>query len=131
MLETRVQVPERKVMDKFMDVNFPVWPRLTYTSLTPGPRQLVFDSVHGLTRNGVRLHEQGRAGNPDCLLCPGQVADVEHMYCHCLLVRNSWLYVQALVYNYQPELGVGGGQGAGEVPLPPGEPRTGVSVAAF
>ena len=105
-LEFTDTLPEPKVTDKFTSVNFPgdVWPRLSYTSLTTEPRQIVFDSIHGLIRNRARLYEQERVGDPHCLQCPDQVADVEHIFCHCQLVRNSWLYVRNLVCQHQPEL---------------------------
>jgi hypothetical protein len=107
-----VDIPEPKVTDKFPQVNFPsdVWPRLSYTVLPAGPRQIVFDSIHGLIRNRARLHQQGRVTDPWCLVCPRQVplrpavCDVEHLYCSCLLVRASWLYVRNLVCRHQPEL---------------------------
>jgi hypothetical protein len=104
--EFTTTIPEPKVTHKFCEVNFPedVWPRLSYTMLTAGPRQIVFDAVHGLTRNRARLSEQGRAADPWCLVCPGLVSDVEHIYCSCSLVRTAWLYVRALVYQHQPEL---------------------------
>ena len=55
---------EPKVTDTFLQVDFPgdVWPRLSYSGLTAGPKQAVFDSVHGLIRNRARLFQQGRVG---------------------------------------------------------------------
>ena len=105
-------IPEAKVTDTFLQVNFPadVWPRISYSTLTAGPRQIVFDSIHGLTRNRARLYQQGRAADPWCLVCPRVVplqpatSDPEHLYCSCVLVRAAWLYVRSLVYRHQPEL---------------------------
>ena len=105
-------IPEPKVTDKFPEVNFPsdVWPRLSYTMLPAGPRQIVFDSIHGLSRNRARLYQQRRVSDPWCSVCPRQVplrpavSDMQHIYCNCILVRASWLYVRALVCRHQAEL---------------------------
>ena len=110
--EFNCDFPEPKVTDKFPEVNFPadIWPRLSYSVLTSGPRQIVFDSLHGLIRNRARLFSQGRAADPWCQVCPWVVplqppdADLEHIYCSCTLVRTAWLYVRTLVYRHQPEL---------------------------
>ena len=111
-MDFTTDIPEPKVTDKFVQVNFPsdVWPRLSYSVLTAGPRQMVFDSIHGLTRNRARLFEQGRASDPWCQTCPRTVplqpptSDLEHIYCSCTQVRTAWLYVRALIYRHQPEL---------------------------
>ena len=59
--EFNCDFPQPKVTDYFPEVNFPadVWPRLSYSVLTSGPRQIVFDSLHGLIRNRARLYQQG------------------------------------------------------------------------
>ena len=105
-------IPETKITSKFLNVNFPadVWPRLSYPVLPSGPQQILFDSIHGLTRNRARLYQQGRAGDPWCMVCPRKVplrppvSDLEHIYCSCSRVRAAWLYVRALVFRHQPEL---------------------------
>jgi hypothetical protein len=110
--EYTTDIPQPKITNKFLQVNFPsdVWPRLSYSMLTAGPRQIVFDAIHGLTRNRARLFEQGRAGDPWCMVCPRTVplrppvSDLEHIYCSCFRVRAAWLYVRALVFLHQPEL---------------------------
>ena len=50
---TKHTIPEPKVTDAFLQVNFAadVWRRFSYSALTAGLRQAVFDSVHGLVRN--------------------------------------------------------------------------------
>ena len=84
-----------------------VWPRLTLTVLEPAPRQLVYELVHGLVRNRVRLNAQGRVEDPWCRVCPvvagqGQHHDPVHIFTGCCLVRESWKYVRALVRRHQP-----------------------------
>ena len=94
-VEYTIGIPQPRVTDKLTQVNFPsdVWPRLSYT----GPRLIVSDSIHGLTRNRVRLHQQGRVTDPWSCECPRQVllrpavSDVEHLYPSCVLVSASWL----------------------------------------
>ena len=103
-------IPAPKITDKFLQVNFPgdVWPRISYSELTARPRQVVFDAIHGLTRNRARLHQQRRAADPWCQLCPRTIpprpSDLEHIYCDCVMVRASWLYVRYLVFQHQPDL---------------------------
>ena len=105
-------LPHPKITNKFPEVNYPgdVWPRLTYSELTAGPRQAWFDAVHGLTRNRSRLHQQGRAGDPWCQVCPRTIplqppkSDLEHIYCSCVMGRASWIYTKYLVLQHQPEL---------------------------
>ena len=72
-------------------------------------RQLVFDMVHGLMRNRVRLHHQRRAEDPWCRLClsprgGGQrlEQDLVHIFTKCCLVRQAWQYTRALVRQQQP-----------------------------
>ena len=110
--EYTTDIPQPKVTNKFLEVNFvgDVWPRLSYSELTSGPRQAVFDAIHGLTRNRARLHQQGRAGDPWCLVCPRTiplqpaVADIEHIYCSCSMVRADWIYIRFLVFKHRPDL---------------------------
>ena len=105
-------LPDPKITSTFLQVNFPgdVWPRLSYTTLTAGPRQAVFDGIHGLVRNRARLFEQGRALDPWCQVCP-TVAPLlqprstqEHIFCSCVLVREAWTLVKEIAARHQPEL---------------------------
>ena len=104
-------LPAPKITEKFLHVNFPsdVWPRLSYSELTAKPRQAVFDAIHGLTRNRARLHQQGRAGDPWCQLCPRMiplqpaVSDLEHIFCSCVMVKEAWQYVRDLVFQHQQD----------------------------
>ena len=110
--EYTVDLPQPKITEKYSEVNFPadVWPRLSYSVLTAVPRQAIFDAIHGLTRNRSRLHQQGRAGDPWCQVCPWTVplqppkSDLEHIYCSCVMVRAAWLYTRSLLYQHQPQL---------------------------
>ena len=65
-------LPDPKITNTFLQVNFPgdVWPRLSYTPLTAGPRQAVFDGIHRLVKNRARLFQQGRTEDPWCQGCP-------------------------------------------------------------
>ena len=89
-------------------MNFPgdIWPRLSYSGLTAGPRQAVFDCVHGLVRNRARLFQQGRVGYKCCLDCPRTIplrppkSDLEHLA--CVKVRDAWQFVRGLVNRHQP-----------------------------
>ena len=102
-------LPDTKITNKFVTINFPavVWPRLAFTVLEPAVRQLVFDLVHSLVRNRVRLYQQGRVEDPWCHVCP-EVAgqrphqNTVHIFTSCCLVRQPWEYVKALVRTHQP-----------------------------
>ena len=93
-------------------MNFPadVWPQLSYTKLTAGPRLAMFNAIHGLVRNCARLFQQGRALDPWGQVCPMVVpllpprSTQEHLFCTCVLVTEAWLYVRELVVRHQPEL---------------------------
>ena len=93
-------------------MNFPgdVWPRLSYTTLTAGPRQAVFDGAHGLERNRARLYEQGRVLDPWCQVCPTVIpllpprSTQEHMFCSCVLVSEAWTLIKEIAARHQPEL---------------------------
>ena len=68
--------PNPKITNTFLQVNFPadIWPRLSHTVLTAGPRQAMFDAIHGLVRNRARLFQQGRVVDPWCQVCPRVVS---------------------------------------------------------
>ena len=105
-------LPDPKITNKYLQVNFPgdVWPRLSYTTLTAGPRQAVFDGIHGLVRNRARLHEQGRVLDPWCQACPTVIpllpprSTQEHMFCSCVLVSEAWTHIKEIAARHQPEL---------------------------
>ena len=105
-------LPDPKITNTFLQVNFPadVWPRLSYTTLTAGPRQAMFDAIHGLVRNRARLFQQGRVLDPWCQVCPTVVhllpprSNQEHLFCSCVLVREALLYIRELAVCHQPEL---------------------------
>ena len=109
---TMHDISEPKVTNAFLHVNFPadVWPRLSYSSLTAGQRQAVYDSVHGLIRNWARLFEQGRVLDESCLDCPRTIPlrparqNIKHIFRTCVKVRDAWRYVRGLVDCHQPKL---------------------------
>ena len=65
---TKNTISEPKVTNTFLQMNYPaeVWLRFSYSMLTVGPRQAVFDRVFGLVRNCARLFQQARVGAELC-----------------------------------------------------------------
>ena len=96
-----------KVEDKFPDLDFVnlVYPRLTYRILDGEARDILFCLVHGLVHNRDRMFRQGRAQDPYCQLpdCPGKVQDVEHLFCSCTLVAESWDWLRTKLLQILPE----------------------------
>ena len=80
-----------------------VWPWLSHSTLTAGPR-------HGQVRNRAMLFQQGRVLDEGCLDCPWTIPprpakhNIEHIFCTCVKVRDAWRYIRGLVDRHQPEL---------------------------
>ena len=95
-----------KIEEKFPAVDFQaiVYPRLAYRILTAEAKDVLFCLVHRLIYNRNRMFLQGRAQDPYCPLpeCQGQVQDLEHLFCSCILVAEAWDWLRSRLLEILP-----------------------------
>ena len=95
--------PPPKVIFKF-DVDWDlVWERLENLKLDPLARNFMFNIIHKIVPNRLRLHSKFNTVNsPNCLVC-GLVEDNTHLFMECVIVREAWGWLRMRLLEMLPE----------------------------
>ena len=82
-----------------------VWRRLQSPLLESGAREIMFMLINNIIANRDRLFSKFRmVPSPNCLQCPGVLHDNVHLFCECVLVRESWFWIRQRLLGMLPSL---------------------------
>ena len=97
--------PPPKIVFKFDFDWSQVWLRLQSPMLEPGAREVMFMVVHNIIANRDRLFSKFHmVPNADCLHC-NVLHDNVHVFCECVLVRESWFWIRQRLIGMIPHSG--------------------------
>ena len=75
----------------------PVWKRLHSQVVGPEVRDILFLLIHNKLPVPERLFRIGLKQDPYSQFCEGaEVADLEHFFCSCVRIRQSWSWMRIL-----------------------------------
>ena len=96
--------PKVEVKFPLVDYHNLVYLRLAYKILDSESKDILFSIVHGIVYNKERMYQQGRSPDPYCPLpeCNGEVQDLEHLFCKCVLVKEAWTWLHTKLLQYLP-----------------------------
>ena len=86
-------LPIPKIMDKYDLPWGIVFQRMWYPVLEPPVQSLMFLLVHNILPVRSRLRRLNMVDSDKCLL-DDFVADVEHVFCHCVRTREGWQWIR-------------------------------------
>ena len=97
--------PPAKIEYKFADVEWSrVWRRLQSPMLEAGAREIFFLLINNIIANRDRLFSKFRmVPSPNCVLC-NVLHDNVHVFCECILVRESWFWIRQRLLGMLPDL---------------------------
>ena len=85
----------------------PVWKRLHSQVVGPEVRDILFLLIHNKLPVPERLFRIGLKQDPYCQYCEGaEVADLEHFFCSCVRIRQSWSWMRILGLCDQSLMGI-------------------------
>ena len=82
-----------------------VWQRLSFPCLQSEIKEILFLLVHGKLPVTERLFRCGLANDPYCDFCldfrgaSESICNIEHYFCSCLRVMDSWAAVRDIVFD--------------------------------
>ena len=94
--------PPPKIVSKYNTDWCKVWQRLQSPMLEPMAREVLFLLINNIVSNRDRLfHKFNMANSPDCVLC-SELHDNVHIFCECILVRESWFWIRQRLLQMFP-----------------------------